>query len=69
MRLPKQAKPVLRKMSTARIEGGVGQSWSLHSFIEDWEKAVARAADRDACLAACITSPIPGACAAYARIS
>ncbi len=65
MRLPKQAKPVLRKMSTARIEGGVGQSWSLHSFIEDWEKAAAR----DACLAACITSPIPGACAACARIS
>lgn len=30
MKLPKQAKPVMRNVSTAKIEGGVGQSSACH---------------------------------------
>jgi len=49
MKLPKQAKPVMRTMSTARIEAGIGQS----GLCEMGCNLIPNATGKAVCLAAC----------------
>jgi len=49
MKLPKQAKPVMRTMSTAKIEAGVGRS----GLCETGCNLIPNATGRAICLAAC----------------
>jgi len=49
MKLPKQSKPVIRAMSTARIEGGIGQS----GLCETGCNLIPNATAKSICLAAC----------------
>lgn len=49
MKLPKQAKPVIRTKSTARIEAGIGQS----GLCEMGCNLIPNAALKAACLVAC----------------
>jgi len=49
MKLPKQAKPVMRNVSTAKIEVGIGQS----GLCEIGCNLIPNAAGKAVCLAAC----------------